>query len=272
MPPASTTCLNCHNPDRLIGDKLVVKTSYGDDEKNSVTRTLILLHLGGRNQFDQLSGIHGAHMAHIEYIATDSTHQTISSVSKTNSDGSVTEFVSSDAKGPIGGEKHLMDCIDCHNRAAHSFSAPEAALDKDMAAGTPSASLPFIHKQGLALIQADYSSQEDATARITSGTEDFYRSQYPVIWNSQRTQIEQAAKTLGTIYGNNVFPFMKVTWGTHPDNNGHTPALAGGCFRCHDGSHNAKGGKSITNDCAVCHNLIAVDEPNPKLLSEIGLK
>jgi nitrate/TMAO reductase-like tetraheme cytochrome c subunit len=273
VPPASATCINCHNPNQLIGDKLIVKTSYGDDEKNSITHTLVLLHLGGRNQFDQLSGIHGAHMAHIEYIATDSTHQTISSVSKTNGDGSVTEFVSSDAKGSITGEKHLMDCIDCHNRAAHSFSTPEEALNKDMAMGTPSLSLPFIHKQGLMLLKSSYSSQEDAATRITSGVEDFYRSQYPAVWNGQRAQIDQAAKALTTIYGNNVFPFMQVTWGTHPNNIGHTVALTGGCFRCHDGNHSTKDGKkSITNDCAACHNLIAVDEPNPKLLAEIGIQ
>ena len=31
-------------------------------------------------------------------------------------------------------------------------------------------------------------------------------------------------------------------------------------------------GKTITNDCAACHNLLAVDEANPKLLSEINFQ
>lgn len=270
VPPASTTCLNCHNPNAYIGDKLRVKTSYGDDEKNSVTRTLVLLHIGGRDQFGHLSGIHGAHLGHIEYIATDSTHQTIPWVGKVNDNGSVTEFVSTDAKGPIAGQKHLMDCIDCHNRAAHSFDTPEDALNKDMAQGSPSASLPFVHKEGLVLIKASYPSQTEAASRITSGLDDFYRSQYPQIWNGQRGQIDQAAKTLVAIYSENVFPFMKVTWGTHPNNIGHNDYP--GCFRCHDGSHNAKSGKSINNDCSVCHNLLAVDDPNPKQLADLGLQ
>ena len=77
LPPARATCLNCHNPNGHIGEKLLLRTSYGDDEKNSVTRTVVLLHVGGRDQFGHLSGIHGAHLGHIEYIATDSTHQTI---------------------------------------------------------------------------------------------------------------------------------------------------------------------------------------------------
>ena len=270
LPPANVTCLNCHNPARYIGDKLLAKTSYGDDEKNSVTRSLTLLHVGGRDSFSHLTGIHGAHMGHIEYIATDSNHQTIPWVGKTNDDGSVTEFVSTDAKGPIAGQKHVMDCIDCHNRAAHSFDTPEDVLNRDMAQGSPNASLPFIHKQGLVLLKAAYTSQEDATSKITSGLQSFYRSQYPAIWNGQRTQIDQAAKTLTVIYSRNVFPFMKVTWGSHPDNIGHNNYP--GCFRCHDGSHNAKGGKSITNDCSTCHNLVATDEPNPKQLADLGLQ
>jgi nitrate/TMAO reductase-like tetraheme cytochrome c subunit len=270
VPPARATCLNCHNPNTYTGDKLLTKTSYGDDAKNSMTHTLVLLHAGGRDQFGHLSGIHGAHLGHIEYIATDSTNQTIPWVSKVSDDGSVTDFVSTDAKGPTAGQKHVMDCIDCHNRAAHSFETPEDALNKDMAAGSPSASLPFVHKQGLALIKAGYTSREDASSKITSSLENFYRSQYPAVWSGQRAQIDQAAKTLATIYGENVFPFMKVTWGTHPDNLGHNAYP--GCFRCHDGSHNAKGGKSITNDCSVCHNLLAVEEPNPKQLADLGIQ
>lgn len=272
LPPARATCLNCHTADKDLGDKLLVKTSYGDDEKNSAAYSLVLLHVGGRDQFGHLSGVHGAHLGRIEYIATDSTHQTIPWVSKTNADGSVTEFVSADAKGPVSGEKHVMDCIDCHNRAAHSFSTPEEVLNKDMAHGSPSASLPFVHKQGLALLKAAYGSQEEAASRITFGLENFYRSQYPARWTGQRTQIDQAARTLVTIYSGNVFPYMRVKWGTHPNNVGHNDYP--GCFRCHDGNHNAtktKGIASITNDCSTCHNLLATDEANPKLLVDLGL-
>jgi len=268
IPLARATCLNCHNRDKYIGDKLVVGSSYGDDEKNSMTRSLVLMHVGGRDQFGRLSGIHGAHLAHIEYIATDSTHQTIHWIGKTNDDGSVTEFT--DTKGPITGQKRVMDCIDCHNRAAHSFQTPEDALNQAMSQGSPSASLPFIHKEGLSLMKADYASQADAASKISAGLEEFYRSQYPAIWEQQRAQIGQAARALTTLYEENVFPFMKVTWGTHPNNIGHNAYP--GCFRCHDGSHNAKNGNSITNDCSVCHNLLAVDDPNPKQLSDLGLQ
>ena len=270
LPPARVTCLGCHNPERYIGDKLLVKTAYADDEKNSRTSTIALLHVGGRDSFSHLSGIHGAHMGKIEYVATDTTNQTIPWISKTNDNGSTTEFVSTGLKSPPVGQKRTMDCIDCHNRAAHSFDTAEDALNKDMALGSPSASLPFVHKEGLALIKAKYTSRDVARASITSGLVTFYRSQYPAIWNAQQAQVKQAAETLASIYSTNVFPFMRVTWGTHPNNLGHNDYP--GCFRCHDGNHNAKAGVSITNDCSACHNLLTMDDPNPKLLTDLGMR
>src|ERR1700758_630982 len=77
VPRARATCLHCHNPENFIGDKLIVKTSYGDDENNTVTRSVVLVHVGGRDLSGRPSGIHGAHLGHVEYIATGSTKQTI---------------------------------------------------------------------------------------------------------------------------------------------------------------------------------------------------
>jgi hypothetical protein len=164
-----------------------------------------------------------------------------------------------------------MDCIDCHNRAAHSFDTPEEALNRAMAGGSPDSALPFIHKEGLTLIKETYPSQSEAESKITAGLEDFYRTQHPEVWSQQRAKIDEAAKALVAIFGVNVFPSMKVAWGTHPNNIGHNAYP--GCFRCHDGSHNtADGKKSINNDCSICHNLLAVDEVNPKQLADLGLQ
>jgi hypothetical protein len=66
-----------------------------------------------------------------------------------------------------------------------------------------------------------------------------------------------------------VFPEFKVTWGTHPTNLGHDDQL--GCFRCHDGNHTAKGGRVITNDCNACHTMVTVDDPNPKVLTDLSM-
>jgi len=165
-----------------------------------------------------------------------------------------------------------MDCIDCHNRPAHSFETPEEALNKTMALGSPSVSLPLIHKEGLALLKAKYDSSELAQAKIPADLVNFYQSQYPAVWNAQQTQIHQAAQVLAKIYSENIFPSMNVIWGTHPNNLGHNNSP--GCFRCHDGSHSTKDkvAATISQDCSVCHNLLVTDEAKPKLLTDLGMQ
>jgi len=269
--PARATCEQCHAPTHFVGEKLLVKTSFADDAANSVTKTILALHLGGVDSLSNRSGIHGHHLANYDYVATDSSDQTILSVTATNPDGSTTEYVDSTyTGGPIKGVHRKMDCMDCHNMASHAFQDPAEAINRAMQEGSPSPTLPFMHKQGLDLLKASYSSQDEAARKIPAALADFYRTQFPDVFSSRRADIDQAAKTLVALYKRNVFPDMKVTWGTYPDNIGHTTAP--GCFRCHDGNHTSKDGKTISNDCALCHNLIAVDDPNPKQLSEIGFQ
>ena len=72
------------------------------------------------------------------------------------------------------------------------------------------------------------------------------------------------------IYGRNVWPNMRITWGTHPNHLGHEDFP--GCFRCHDGSHKAADGRVISAECDACHSVLAQDEANPKVLAELGVK
>jgi hypothetical protein len=270
VPPATSTCLRCHNAEASVGDRLIVKATFDDDETNSPKHSLVLLHVGGKDRAGRISGIHGAHLGKIKYIATDHTKQTIPWVATVNDSGATTEYLSTDAKAPPDGQARTMDCIDCHNRPAHSFDTAVGAVNKAMARGSISPSLPFVHKEGIALVTAQYASGDDARTKIQSSLAEFYRTKYPDIWNQKKPEIDQAARALAEVYDQNVFPFMKVTWGTHPNNIGHNDYP--GCFRCHDGSHSTKDGKSITNDCTTCHNLLAVDEINPKQLADLGLQ
>jgi hypothetical protein len=268
--PARDICEACHTPAKFVGEKLLVKSSFADDEKNTETQTVVLLHLGGRDSLSQLSGIHGTHLGHIEYIATDPTRTNIPWVQKRNADGSETVFATADAgAGVPKGERRVMDCIDCHNRAAHTFVTAEDAINRAMAEGAISPDLPWVHKESLALLNATYASEAEASWRIPEQLEAFYRAQHPEVLAAKAAQVKSASSELVTLYSQNVFPFMKVTWGTHPNNIGHMSYP--GCFRCHDGSHAAKDGTSITQDCAACHNLLAVDEPKPKVLSDLGI-
>jgi hypothetical protein len=51
---------------------------------------------------------------------------------------------------------------------------------------------------------------------------------------------------------------MKVTWGSYPDNRGHTTAA--GCFRCHDESHVAADTSTISGDCEYCHKQVEANQ------------
>jgi nitrate/TMAO reductase-like tetraheme cytochrome c subunit len=71
--PARETCEQCHWPQRFTGDKVLVNTSYKDDEKNTPQTDILLLKVGGRTWQGSV-GIHGHHLAdnaRIRYISTD---------------------------------------------------------------------------------------------------------------------------------------------------------------------------------------------------------
>ena len=274
--PASQTCEQCHWPGRFVGDKLLVRTSYTDDEKNTPQTDVVMLKVGGSNSQGS-SGIHGHHLAdaaRIRYISTDPQRQTIPAVYYTDDQGKTTEFISSDAKPTKEqldrGEHRVMDCLDCHNRPAHVAEMPETAVDKQMSTGWISTNLPYIKKKAVELLKVDYPTRDVARQRITGAITDFYRTNYPEIDRAQRSLVQHSGAEVAAIYLRNVFPEMRVTWGTHPNNLGHMDSL--GCFRCHDGSHTSADGQTITNDCAACHQIIASGENKPKILTDLGMK
>lgn len=269
--PAREICEGCHTPAKFIGEKLLVKSSFADDEKNSKTMTMVLLHLGGRDSLSHLTGIHGVHFGHIEYIATDPTRTTIPWAERTYADGSKTAFGTSSLKGTVpDGERRVMDCIDCHNRAAHTMQTAEDALNRAMAEGAISAELPWVHKKGLALLKADYATEAEARVKIPAQLTQFYREEHPDVLAAHPDLVKAAGQGLVYVFTTNSFPDMKVTWGSHPNHIGHMSYP--GCFRCHDGDHVAKDGKALTQDCTACHNLLAVDEAKPKILSDLGIQ
>jgi nitrate/TMAO reductase-like tetraheme cytochrome c subunit len=269
--PARYICEGCHTPARFIGEKLLVKSTFADDEKNTETQTVLVLHLGGRDSLSHLTGIHGIHLGHIEYVTTDPTRTTIPWVQKLNEDGSETVFATAAAgNGVPQGERRVMDCIDCHNRAAHTFITAEEAINRAMADGAVSPDLPWVHKKGLELIKANYSTEAEAAQKIPQQLQAFYQSEHPEVLASKAALVKTAGEALVTVYSQNVFPYMKVTWGTHPNHIGHMTYP--GCFRCHDGDHVAKNSTSITQDCAACHNLLVVDEAKPKVLADLGIQ
>ncbi len=274
--PARETCEQCHWPQRFSGDKFVVRRKYLDDEKNTQQTTVLVLKLGGRTSNGAV-GIHGRHIdeqARISYVATDERRQVIPHVRYREDGGKSVEFDSKDVKVTPAelakGEERQMDCVDCHNRPTHAFELPEKAVDRRIDAGLISRDLPFVKKKAVELLKASYSSRADATQKIAAGLGDFYRTQYPDVYREHRAAVEAAIEAVQGIYLRNIFPDMKIGWGTHPNNIGHEDFL--GCFRCHDGNHVSKDGRTIASDCDSCHNILAQDETNPKVLASLGVQ
>jgi hypothetical protein len=251
--------------------RLRVFSKYADDEANTRSATVLLMLVGG----NRISGIHGAHFGpgvHIRFAAADAKRQTIPWIEYRNTEtGQVRHFVTPEAApDPATAVPQFdMECVDCHNRPTHTFDLPEGAMDKALALGDIPVTLPYIKKKALELLKVDYATSADAAAKLPAGLASFYQQNYPDLYIRRSDDIRQAGRAVLAIYNRNVFPDLKVTWGTYPNNLGHMDFP--GCFRCHDGSHIAADGKTIAQDCNSCHEPLGMDESSPEILKTLGI-
>ena len=270
--PSRLTCEHCHWPQMFAATKLRVITHFQDDAANTQTQTVLMMMIGGGD----LGGIHGKHMGpgvEIHYAAADRARQTIPWVEHRNrKTGAVQTFLAdgSTAQSVAKLPRFEMQCVDCHNRPTHSFELPERAVDGALALGRISSALPFVRKKAVELLKAKYASNEEASRAIPAALTAFYQGSDPALCGKRSQEIAAAGAEIAAIYNRNVFPDLGVTWGTYPNNLGHTDFP--GCFRCHDGSHSTSDQKAaITQDCSACHEALAMDDPNPGVLKTLDL-
>ncbi len=252
LPAVEGTCLSCHWRDRNVGD--IEKTIYehADDEANTATKTTLLLKVGGATAGGGTGqGIHWHANAGnvVEYVATDDSRETISYVRSARADGTVREFFAEGVtpESIAGKERRRMDCTDCHNRPAHSYSSTAAReVDAALGAGLIDAKLPFVRREAVGALIADYPSRDAAF----QGIEQAMRK---TLKGGQEQALQRAIDVTQGIYRRSVFPDMKITWGTYPNQLGHT--VSNGCFRCHDESHTTVDKVAISQDCESCHTM-----------------
>jgi nitrate/TMAO reductase-like tetraheme cytochrome c subunit len=245
-------CEQCHWPKRFIGNLDRTYTHFLADETNTQFSVRLLLKVGGADPtHGPVGGIHW-HMNvanKIEYIASDDLRQVIPWVRLTDTNGVVTEFRTANFKDdPAVHTIRTMDCLDCHNRPAHHFRAPNDAVDLDMAAGRIDRSIPLVKSNVVAALTGSYSTEDEALQKIA----DRLRSKY-----ANAPQLASLVAETQRIYRNNFFPEMKTDWRAYPNNLGHKEWP--GCFRCHDGLHKAADGKTRiqASDCNSCHVILA---------------
>jgi nitrate/TMAO reductase-like tetraheme cytochrome c subunit len=269
--PAKETCEHCHWAEKFAATRLRIISRFAEDEANTQNQTVLLMMIGG----SRTKGIHGMHFApgvEVWFAARDPKRQTIPIVEYRNvNTGTKKVYRSADAKETDNNLKLIqMQCVDCHNRPTHTFELPNTAVDRAMMSGSLPLTLPYLKKKSVEILKATYISSEDAAQKIPSAITKYYEQNYPAVYQSRKKDIEDAGKMVAQLYGRNVFPELKVTWGTYPNNLGHTDFP--GCFRCHDEQHTASDGNTITQDCESCHAPLAMEETSPEIMETLGLK
>lgn len=257
--PARETCEECHWPEKFFGAKMLQLPHYRYNEDNSPEQISLLLKVGGGSKKQPHgSGIHW-HMLienDVQFAAADDKLQVIPWVKITHSDGTSTVFKDKDTR--LTDEeiaelpRQTMDCMDCHNRPAHTFPTPDSGVDDAMLHGVIPDDLPWIKKVAVNVLFEEYESEEAAHAAIESGIRELYEEEHPEVWESRKDDIESTIEEAKSIWDRGVFPKMDVSWKTYPNNIGHR--YWPGCFRCHDGRHVSEDGEMISRDCGqTCH-------------------
>ena len=137
-------------------------------------------------------------------------------------------------------------------------------MGKAMALGEIPVTLPYMKRKSLEALKENYSSSKDATDQLPGSIISFYQKNYPDVYGKRSQDINQAAQAILAIYNRNMFPDLKVTWGTYP-------RTFRDFFRCHDGSHTTADNVSITQDCNTCHEPLAMEEASHEILKSLGI-
>jgi hypothetical protein len=252
---ARDTCEGCHWPEKFRGDVVRVVREYLADEANTESLTTLRLHIGGGSR--RLGGGSGIHWHmnldnQIDFIATDEGEGTIPYVRLTNRAGEVREYFAEGTtpEQMAGKPSRRMDCMDCHNRPAHTFFfTPERAVNAAIADGRIPRGLPFVRREAVNAVREDYRDREAALSAIAARLTRFYAERGDI----DAALVQRAVAAAQDLWSTNVFPAMRVTWGTYPSHLGHSDSP--GCVRRHDDSHMAADGKVISLDCELCHTL-----------------
>ena len=266
--PARETCEHCHRPQLFHGDHLKVYEHFGDDEATTRRYTVLNLKVGSGDELGR--GSHGIHwhvssQMRLSYVASDASRERVVRIDVTDGEGAATTWTRTGAEPgeAARGVLRVMDCVDCHNRPTHRYLAPETALDERISVGEIDRTIPWIRREALAALTADYASDAEAERGIR-GLGRAYEERHPAAWAAHREGIEKAAEVLLSTWRTFVYPDMNVRWNTYPSQRTHR-GDTGGCFRCHNDSLRTAEGTPVSSDCELCHYTLAIDQADPEV-------
>ncbi len=261
--PARETCEKCHWPSKFYGSRLQTRVSYADDEGSTPHYVTLNLKIDPGAAGD--TGVHW----HVDpenvvrYASVDDQRNEMIWVERVQSDGEVRRFVNTRLSVPDAASQdhRIMDCVDCHNRATHIYEEPDRAVDEKIRLGAIDRELPYIRRQVVKAVRGGYPSLEDAERGIRAGLESFYRRNYPNQTSGWYDRIDQAVEAAIDVWSRNIHPGMNIEWGAYPSFLGHSDTP--GCFRCHTRDLQDDQGRWISDDCTLCHSILAYGESTP---------
>jgi nitrate/TMAO reductase-like tetraheme cytochrome c subunit len=265
--PAQETCEQCHWPKKFVGNLDKTFNYFLADETNTPFTVRLLMKVGGGDPtHGPVGGIHW-HMNvgnKVQYLATDDARQKIPWVRVVDAQGAVTEYRTKIFTNTVDESRiRTMDCMDCHNRPAHTYQSPNDAVNLAMSLGHIDRNLPWIKSNAVYALTRKYTNETQAVRGIATVLADRYRGD---------ARITPAIDAVQEIYTNNFFAEMNASWDKYPNNIGHRDWM--GCFRCHDGQHKTPDGRTIkADDCNACHTILAQGKGEElNLLSAKGQK
>ena len=253
--PAQDTCENCHWPEKFAGNVEMIYEHFLSDKRNTHYSARMLMHVNKSEPGSPLGGIHWhvSDTERVEYYATDEKRQVIPWTRVTNlTTGESKVFRTEEFEGePPADQIRVMDCMDCHNRPAHTFPTANNSVEQAMLLGKVSTKLPNIKRVAVqAMTEQDIATTAEAPQKIA----DYIRSKYtdPALAN----ELTGTIAAVQQIYDATIFPERKADWRVYPDNIGHKDWP--GCFRCHDDKHQTSQGLKVrSSDCNSCHTILA---------------
>ncbi|MBN2237036.1 MAG: NapC/NirT family cytochrome c, partial [Bacteroidales bacterium] len=266
--PAQETCEECHWPEKFYARQLVMNKHYLADEQN--TEWDISLQMKTGPAYSAMGLEEGIHWhinpdVKVEYITTDSSRSVIPWVRYTNLKTGEIQVFQDEAfdlseEEIVNQEKRKMDCMDCHNRPSHDYHTPIDFINNAITSGAISRDLREIKYLAMDILSNRFPTTDSALVFIDQSVRDFYASSYEDISVEKPELIDQAIQGIQDEFQKNVFSEMGVRWDVYPNNIGHLEF--NGCFRCHDDKHLSTTGKYISQDCNLCHTIVAQGVPD----------
>lgn len=256
--PSRDTCENCHWPERFYGASLRTKITYLPDDRNTMQTQTMLMKVGSGAV--KGANIHSHIVNKVWYVPSNQKRTEVSWVKVQRVDGTAQEYIPADTRKagkPTGDkqERRFMDCIDCHNRAAHKFESYETLIDLGMTEGDVDRTIPYIKKEAMAAVPEmdgpPTEAQQASALRNIESIPQVYKTRHADVYRSRSKDIAIAASKIKEVYLVSAFPHMKISSTTYPNWAGHE-----GCFRCHGALVKAdKPTEKLGNDCLLCHTL-----------------